>query len=323
MEFPRRGFLRLAASAAAFSALSGRASAQSYPSRTVHVIVGFPAGNSPDIITRLVSQFLSARLGQQFVVENRPGAGSTIATETALNAPADGYTLLGIVMSNTINASLYPNLKYDFGRDLAPVASIADAPFVMQVNLAFPARTVPEFIDYARAHPGRIMMASGGIGTSTHVIGEMFKMMAKVDLVHVPYRGNFMPDLISGQVQVSFAPIPQSIELIRAGKLRALAVTTEKRLAALPDVPTVGEFLPGFAADGWYGLGAPRNTPPEIVDRLNQSVNLALADPKFTAQLAGLGVAPLSMTPAAFGKFIAADIDKWAKVIKFAGIKPQ
>jgi tripartite-type tricarboxylate transporter receptor subunit TctC len=193
----------------------------------------------------------------------------------------------------------------------------------MQVSQAFPATTVPEFIDYARVRPGKIMMASGGIGTSTHVVGEMFMMMAKLELVHVPYRGNFMPDLISGQVQVSFAPIPQSIELIRAGKLHALAVTTAKRVAALPAVPTVGEFLPGFAADGWYGLGAPRNTPRDVVERLNQTVNLALADPKLTAQLAGLGVAPLSMTPAAFGKFIAADIDRWAKVIKFAGIKPQ
>ena len=323
MKLPRRQFLRIAVGAAALPAVARGASAQTYPSRPVRVVVGFPAGNSPDIITRLVSQYLSDKLGQQFVVENRPGAGSTIATEAALNAPADGYTLLGIVMSNTINASLYPNLKYDFGRDLAPVASIADAPFVMQVNQAFPAKNVPEFIDYARAHPGKIMMASGGIGTSTHVIGEMFKMMAKVDLVHVPYRGNFMPDLIGGQVQVSFAPIPQSIEFIRTGKLRALAVTTDTRLAALPDVPTVGEFLPGFAADGWYGLGAPRNTPAEIVEHLNQTVNLALADPKFRTQLAGLAVAPLPMTPAAFGRFIAADIDKWAKVIKFAGIKPQ
>jgi tripartite-type tricarboxylate transporter receptor subunit TctC len=299
------------------------AGAQSYPSRPVHVIVGVPAGNSPDMITRLISQFLSQRLGQQFVVENRPGAGSTIATEAALNAPADGYTLLGIVMSNTINASLYPHLKYDFGRDLAPVASIADAPFVMQVNQQFPAKSVPEFIDYARANPGKIMMASGGTGTSTHVIGEMFKMMAKVDLVHVPYRGNFMPDLISGQVQVSFAPIPQSIEFIKTGKLRALAVTTQKRLASLPDVPTIGEFLPGFSADGWYGLGAPKNTPPEIVNALNHAVNVALADPKFKAQLAGFGVDPLPMTPADFGRFIAADAEKWAKVVKFAGIKPE
>ncbi len=321
MEFPRRRFFRLVAGAAVLPVLARHANAQSYPSRPVHVIVGFPAGNAPDIITRLVSQFLSERLGQQFVVENRPGAGSTIATEAALNAPADGYTLLGIVMSNTINQSLYANLKYDFGRDCAPVASIADAPFVMVVNQPFPAKTVPEFIAYAKANPGKILMASGGIGTATHVIGEMFKMMAKVNLVHVPYRGNYMPDLISGQVQVSFAPIPQAIAFVRTGKLHALAVTTDKRLATLPDVPTVGEFLPGFAADGWYGLGAPKNTPPEIVDRLNQTVNLALADPKFAAQLAGLGVAPLPMTPAAFGKFIAADIDKWAKVVKFAGSK--
>jgi tripartite-type tricarboxylate transporter receptor subunit TctC len=309
VKLPRRGFLRLAAGAAVLRVLPARA--QSYPSRPVHVIVGFPAGNSPDMITRLISQFLSERLGQPFVVENRPGAGSTIATEAALNAAPDGYTLL------------YANLKYDFGRDCTPVASIADAPYVMLVNLAFPAKTVPAFIDYARAHPGKIMMASGGTGTSTHVIGEMFKMMAKIDMVHVPYRGSFMPDLLSGQVQVSFAPIPQSIEFVRTGKLRALAVTMPQRLATLPDIPTVGEFLPGFAADGWYGLGAPRNTPAAIVDRLNQAVNLALADPKFTAQLAGLGVNPLPMTPGEFGRLILADTGKWAKVIKFAGIKPE
>jgi tripartite-type tricarboxylate transporter receptor subunit TctC len=319
----RRRFLGLAAGAATLPALPRYARAQSYPARPVRVIVGFPAGNSPDMITRILCRYLSDHLGQQFVVENRPGAGSTIATEAALNAPADGYTLLGIVMSNTINASLYRHLKYDFGRDLAPVAGIADAPYLVLVNLAVPAKTIPEFIAYARANPGRIMMASGGTGTSTHVIGEMFKMMAKVDLVHVPYRGSFMPDLISGQVQVSFTPIPQSMEFVRAGKLRALAVTTPSRLTTLPDVPTVGEFLPGFATTGWYGLGAPKNTPPAIVERLNRTVNLALADPAFQAQLAGLGVAPLPMTPAELGKLIAADIDKWAKVIKFAGIKPE
>ncbi len=323
MGLPRRRFLALAAGIAAWPAASRRARAQSYPAKPVRVIVGFPAGNSPDMITRLTCQFLSEKLGQQFVVENRPGAGSTIATEAALNAPADGYTLLGIVMSNTINASLYPNLKYDFGRDLAPVASIADAPYLVVVNTDLPAKTIPEFIDYARANPGKIMMASGGTGTSTHVIGEMFKMMAKVDLVHVPYRGNYMPDLISGQVQVSFAPIPQSIEFVKSGKLRALAVSTANRIPSLPDVPTIGEFLPGFSADGWYGLGAPKSTPPEIVDRLNQAVNAGLADPKLKAQLAGLGVDPLPMTPADFGRFIAADIDKWAKVVKFAGIKPE
>jgi len=319
--FPRRRFLQLAVGAAILPVVPARA--QTYPSRPVRVIVGFPAGNSPDIITRLTCHYLSDHLGQQFVVENRPGAGSTIATEAALNAPADGYTLLGIVMSNTINESLYPNLKYDFGRDLAPIAGIADAPYVMLVTDALPAKTVPEFIAYAQTHPGRIMMASGGTGTSTHVIGEMFKMMAKVDLVHVPYRTNFMPDLISGQVQVSFAPIPQSVEFVRAGKLRALAVTTPSRLSSLPDVPTVGEFLPGFTTTGWYGLGAPKNTPPEIVDRLNRTINGALADPRFKEQLAGLGVNPLPMTPAELGKLIAADIDRWAKVVKFAGIKAE
>ena len=313
---------RVIASAALLAA-SGALHAQ-YPSKPISLVVPFSAGSDADLAGRNLSEHASRYLGNQpIVVVNQPGASGAIGTMAVRNAPADGYTLLGIVMSNTINASLYPNLKYDFGRDLAPVASIADAPFVAVVNNDIPARTLPEFIDYARANPGKIMMASGGTGTSTHVIGEMFKMMAKVDLVHVPYRANYMPDLISGQVQVSFAPIPQTIELVRTGKLRALAVSTAKRIPSLPDVPTIGEFLPGFSADGWYGLGAPRNTPPEIVNALNQAVNLALADAKFKAQLAGFGVDPLPMTPAAFGKFIAADIDKWAKVVSFAGIKAE
>jgi len=323
VEISRRRFLGLAASAVVLPLLADPARAQTYPARPVRVIVGFPAGNSPDIITRLTCHYLSDHLGQQFVVENRPGAGSTIATEAALNAPPDGYTLLGIVMSNTINVSLYPNLKYDFGRDLTPIAGIADAPYVVLVTDSLPAKTIPEFIAYAQSRPGKIMMASGGTGTSTHVIGEMFMMMAKVELVHVPYRGSFMSDLISGQVQVAFTPIPQSIELVKAGKLRAIGVTTSSRLPSLPDVPTVAEFLPGFETTGWYGLGAPKNTPPQIVDRLNRTVDAALADPKFKQQLAGLGVNPLPMTPAELAKLIATDIDKWAKVVKFAGIKAE
>jgi tripartite-type tricarboxylate transporter receptor subunit TctC len=323
MKLPRRRFLHLAAGAAALPAASRLARAQAYPARPVHVVVGFPAGNAPDIIARLIGQWLSERLGQQFIVDNRPGAGSTIAAEAVVNATADGHTLLMVVLSNALNATLYTNLKYDLTRDLAAVAGVANAPFVMMVNPAFPAKTVPEFNAYAKANPGKINMASGGNGTSTHVFGELFKMMAKVDLVHIPYRGNYMPDLLSGQTQVLFGPIPQSIGYLRGGQLRALGVTTAKRLDALPDVPAIGEFLPGYDAVGWFGLAAPRNTPPEIVGRLNEATNAALADRKLKAQLANLGVEPMPMQPTEFGKFIGGDVDKWAKVIRFAGIKPE
>jgi tripartite-type tricarboxylate transporter receptor subunit TctC len=323
MKLPRRRFLHLAAGVAALPTASRLARAQNYPARPVHIVVGFPAGNAPDIIARLIGQWLSERLGQQFIVENRPGAGSTIAAEGVVNATADGHTLLMVVLSNALNATLYTNLKYDLTRDLAAVAGIANAPFVMMVNPSFPASTVPEFIAYAKANRGKINMASGGNGTSTHVFGELFKMMAKVDLVHITYRGNYMPDLLSGQTQVLFGPIPQSIGYLRGGQLRALGVTTAKRLDALPDVPAIGEFLPGYDAVGWFGLAAPRNTPPEIVGRLNEATNAALADPKLKAQLANLGVEPMPMKPAEYGKFIADDVDKWAKVIRFAGIKPE
>jgi tripartite-type tricarboxylate transporter receptor subunit TctC len=323
MKLPRRRFLHLATGAAALAAASRLARAQAYPARPVHIVVGFPAGNAPDIIARLIGQWLSERLGQQFIVENRPGAGSTIAAEGVVNAPADGYTLLMVVLSNALNATLYSNLKYELTRDLAAVAGVANAPFVMMVNPSFPASTVAEFIAYAKANPGKINMASGGNGTSTHVFGELFKMMAKVDLVHIPYRGNYMPDLLSGQTQVLFGPIPQSIGYLRGGQLRALGVTTAKRLEALPDVPALGEVVPGYEAVGWFGLSAPKNTPPEIVNRLNEATNAAIADPKLKAQLAGLGVEPMSMQPAQFGTFIAGDIEKWAKVIKFAGIRPE
>jgi tripartite-type tricarboxylate transporter receptor subunit TctC len=323
MKLPRRRFLYLAAGAAALPAATRLARAQAYPVRPVRVVVGFPAGNAPDIIARLVGQWLSERLGQQFIVENRPGAGSTIAAEGVVNAPADGYTLLMVVLSNALNATLYTNLRYELTRDLAAVAGVANAPFVMMVNPSFAARTVPEFIAYAKANPGKINMASGGNGTSTHVFGELFKMLAKVDLVHIPYRGNYMPDLLSGQTQVLFGPIPQSIGYLRGGQLRALGVTTAKRLDALPDVPAIGEFLPGYDAVGWFGLAAPRHTPPEIVGRLNEATNAALADPKLKAQLANLGVEPMPMKPAEYGKFIAGDVDKWAKVIRFAGIKSE
>jgi tripartite-type tricarboxylate transporter receptor subunit TctC len=299
------------------------AAAETWPARPVHIVVGFPAGNAPDIIARLIGDRLAARLGQQFVVEDRPGAGSTIATEGVVNAPADGYTLMLVVLSNALNATLYTNLRYDLKRDLVGVAGLANAPFVMMVNPDFPPKTVPEFIAYAKAHPGKINMASGGNGTSTHVFGELFKMMAQVDLVHVPYRGNYVPDLLSGQTQVLFGPIPQTIGFLRSGKLRPLGVTTAKRLDALPDVPPIRDFLPGYEAIGWYGLAAPSKTPPEIVARLNEAINASLAEPEIKVKLANLGVEPLVMSPTEFTRFIAGDVDKWAKVIRYAAIKPE
>jgi tripartite-type tricarboxylate transporter receptor subunit TctC len=323
MKSPRRKLLQLAAGAAALAAVPRAAWPQAYPSRPVRFIVGFPAGNAPDIIARLVGQWLSERLGQQFVIENRPGAASNIATEAALSAPADGYTLLMIVLTNVLNATLYSNLKFDFMRDMVPVAAIADAPYVMVVNPSVPAKTIPEFIAYAKANPGRINMASGGNGSSSHIFGELFKLMAGVDLVHVPYRGSFMPDLLAGQVQMTINPIPQATEYVANGKLRGLAVTTAQRLPALADIPTVAEFVPGYVATGWYGLCVPRNTPAEIVNALNAAMNAALADPKAKARLSALGVQPMSMTPAQFAKFVADDFEKWGKVIKSTGIKPD
>jgi tripartite-type tricarboxylate transporter receptor subunit TctC len=320
VQHPRRRFLQLAAGAAALGA-PRLAQSQPYPSRPVRLIVGFPAGNAPDIIARVIGQWLSEQLGQQVVVENRPGAASNIATEAAVNAPPDGYTLLLVVLTNVINAALYPNLKFNFVQDLAPVAGIANSPFVVVVNPDLPAKTIPELIAYAKANPGKINMASGGNGASTHIFGELFKLMTGVDLLHVPYRGSYLPDLLSGQVHIVFNPIPQSMELIRTGKLRALAVTTARRLASLPDVPTVGESVPGYEAIGWFGLSAPKSTPADIVARLNQATNASLADPKLVARLAVLGVEPMPMTPAEFRKFVAEDFEKWAKVIKTAGIK--
>jgi tripartite-type tricarboxylate transporter receptor subunit TctC len=323
MTFHRRRFLHLAAGAAALPALSRSSAAETWPARPVRIVVGFPAGNAPDIIARLLGAWLAEKLGQQFVVENRPGAGSTIATEGVANSPADGYTLMLAVMSNAIGASLYTNLRYDLKRDLVGVAGIANAPFIMLVNPDLPAKTVPEFIAYAKAHPGKINMASGGTGTSTHLLGELFKMMAGVDLVHVPYRGNYVPDLLSGQTQLLFGPVPQTIGNVRAGQLRALAVTTPKRLDVLPDVPPVGDFLPGYEGVGWFGLAAPKSTPPEIIDRLNRETNAALADAQFKAKLANLGVEPIVATPAEYTRFIADEVDKWAKVIRYAAIKPD
>ena len=323
MKLPRRKFLHLAAGAAALPAFSRFAWAQAYPTRPVRIVVGFPAGSAPDIIARLVGQGLSERLGQQFVIENRPGAGSNIGTEVVVRAPPDGYTLLMVVATNAINATLYANLNFNLIRDIAPVACIAGTSYGMLVNPSFPAKVVPEFIAYAKANPGKINMASAGTGSGPHVVGELFKMMAGVDLVHVPYRGSYWADLLGGQVQVAFAPIPSSTGYIQAGTLRALAVTSAKRLDALPDLPTVREFVPGYEAIGWYGVGAPKNTPAEVVDKLNNEINAVLADPTNKARLIGLGADPILMTSSDFGKFMFDETKKWEKVIRESNIKPD
>ena len=323
MKLPRRQFLHLAAGAAALPAISRGAWAQAYPTRPVRLIVGFPAGNTSDAFARLIGQWLAERLGQPFIIENRPGAAGNIGTEAVVRAPADSYTLLLVTAGSAFNVTLYDHLKFDFIRDIAPVASIVGAPYVMVVNPSVPGKTAPEFIAYGKANPGKLNMASTGIGSPTHVFGELFMKMAGVDLLHVPYRGNFMPDLLGGQVQVLFAPIAHAIEFIRTGKLRALAVTSATRSAALPDIPAMAELLPGYQASGWYGIGAPKNTPTEIIDRLNKEINAALADPKMEARLADLGAVPMPMTPAEFGTFIAAETEKWGKVIRAANIKAE
>jgi tripartite-type tricarboxylate transporter receptor subunit TctC len=323
MKLPRRNFLHLAAGAAALPAVSRIAWAQAYPSRPVRMIVGFPAGSAPDIIARLVGQGLSERLGQQFVIENRPGASSNIGTEVVVRAPPDGYTLLMVVATNAINATLYANLNFNLIRDIAPVASIAGTSYGMLVNPSFPAKVVPEFIAYAKANPGKINMASAGTGSGPHVVGELFKMMAGVDLVHVPYRGSYWADLLGGQVQVAFAPIPSSTGYIQAGTLRALAVTSATRLDAMPDLPTVREFVPGYEAIGWYGVGAPKSTPAEIIDKLNNEINAVLVNSTSKARLIGLGADPILMTSSDFGKFMFEETEKWGKVIREANIKPD
>jgi tripartite-type tricarboxylate transporter receptor subunit TctC len=325
LKLPRRNFLHLAAGAAALPAVSRIARAQTYPARPVRLIVTTPAGGSPDIIARLIGQWLSERMGQPIVVDNRSGAGGNIGTEIVVRAPPDGYTLLMALSANAINASVYDNLPFNFIRDTAPVASIASIPLVMEVNPSVPAKTVPEFIAYAKANPGKINMASGGNASPLHVAGELFKMMAGVNMVHVPYRGEglALPDLISGQVQLLFGVMPASLGYIRAGKLRALAVTTAKRQEPLPDVPTVGEFLPGFEARGWYGIVVPKATPTDIVEKLNNEINAALADPNMKKRLTDLGAAVFAGSPADFGKFIADEIEKWGKVVRFAGIRAE
>ena len=323
MKLPRRQFLRLAAGAMGISAVSRIASAQAYPVRPVHIIVGFAPGGAPDIAARLLGQWLSERFGQQFVIENRPGAGGNLATEVVVDAPADGYTLLLAGLTNAVNATLYEKLTYNFIRDIAPVASISHETYGMEVHPSFPAKTVPEFIAYAKANPGKLNMASPGNGSGPHMAGELFKMMAGVEMVHVPYRGSppALTDLLAGQVQVMFSPLSSSIEYVKGGTLRALAVTTAARSAALPDLPTVGDFLPGYEASGWFGVGAPRKTPVETIDKLNKQINAGLADPRLKARILELGSLIFAGSPADFARHIAMETEKWAKVIRIAQIK--
>jgi tripartite-type tricarboxylate transporter receptor subunit TctC len=321
----RRQFLRLAAGVAALPAVSRIASAHGYPSRPVRIIVGYSPGGTTDICARLIGQWLSERLGQPFIVENRPGAGSNVATAEAVRAPPDGHTLLLATISNAINATLYDRLNFNFIRDIAPVAGIIHVPNVMEVNPAVPARTVPEFIAYAKANPGKVNYASGGVGSSTHVSGELFKMMAGIDMVHVPYRGTApaVTDLIAGQVQVMFDNLPGSIEYVRTGNTRALAVTTATRSDELPNVPTVADFVPGYEVSAWFGLGAPKNTAREIIDRLNEEINAAFADAKMKARLTDRGGIALAGSPSDFGKLIAGETEKWGKVVRGANMKPE
>jgi tripartite-type tricarboxylate transporter receptor subunit TctC len=324
MRLPRRQFLRLAAGTAVLPALPRLARAQTYPARPVRWLVGFAAGGPQDIVARLLGQSLSERLGQQFVIENRPGAGGNIATEAAVRASADGYTILMIGPSATINVTLYENLSFAFLRDIAPVASIMRTSNVMEVNPSLPVKTVTEFIAYAKANPGKINMASAGSGSSQHMAGELFKMMAGVDMVHVPYRGAApaLTDLLAGQVQIMFDNMTSSVEHVRTGKLRGLAVTTAARSEALPDLPIVGDFVPGYEASGIYGIGMPKDTPPDIVGKLNREINAAIADPRIKARLADLGGIVVTGTPADFGKILAEEVEKWSKVVKFSGAKP-
>ena len=325
MKLPRREFLHLSAAAIALLAVARLARAETYPARPVHIMVGFAAGGPNDISARLIGQWLSERLGQQFVVENRPGAGGNVATELVVRAPADGFTLLLVPAPAAINATLYDNLNFNFIRDIAPVAGILRVPEVMVVNPAVPANTVPEFIAYAKANPGKINMASAGNGTVPHVAGELFKFMTGVDLVRVGYRdgGPALVDLMGGQVQVMFEPTLSTIGYIRAGKLRALAVTSATRSAALPDVPTVSEFVPGYEATAWFGIGAPSNTPADIIAKLNGEINAGLVDAKIKERLADLGGEPMPMATADFAKFIVDETEKWGKVVHAAGIKAE
>ena len=323
MKLPRRRFLNLAASAVALPALLRGARADTYPSRPIHLLVGFPPGGAADIIARLTGQMLSERLGQPFVVENRGSAGQQVAAEAVVNAPPDGYTLLLLANPNVINAMLNPGLSFNFIRDLVPVGGVNLNPLIAEVNPSVPVKTIPELIDYAKAHPGEINMASGGVGSTPHLAGELFKMMTGVNMLHVPYRGDApaITDLIGGQVQVMFDLIILSLGHIRSSELRGLAVTSAKRLPTLPDLPPVADFVPGYEAFAWQGVATPKDTPPEIVAKLNSEINAALADPKIATHLTDLGGIPMPMTPPEFGKLIANEIEKWGKVIKFANIK--
>lgn len=319
MQFSRRALLSLAASAVLLPKPSS-AQAQSYPTRPVRLIVALPPGSGTDVLSRLMAQWLSDRLGQSVVVDNRPGAGGNIGTEIVAKAAPDGYTLLFTLLANAINQTLYTDLTFDFVRDIVPVASVCSTNFAMSVHPSLPVKTVPELIAYAKANPGKIAMASFGNGTLPHVFGEMFMMMTGVRMLHVPYRGNFMPDLLGGQVQLAFTSLPSAIAFIRGGKLRALGVTTAKRAALLPDVPAIGEYVPGYDASAWNGFGAPKGTPPEIIDKLNAAITAGLDDPQIKTRLAGVGAEPMAMTPAQARQFTLEEVAKWAKVIKFAHI---
>jgi tripartite-type tricarboxylate transporter receptor subunit TctC len=323
-RFPRRQVLCLAAAAIPFTA-SWLARADSYPSRPVRIIVGYAAGGAPDILARLIGRWLSDRLGQPFVIENKPGANGGIAIATVIKAPADGHTLLLVALPDAVNATLFQNLNYSFVRDITPVAATSRDPDVMLVNPRFPAKSVPEFIAYAKANPGKINMASPGVGSSPHLAGELFKFMTGIDMTHVAYRGSApaLADLLGGQVQVFFAPISASLAYVRAGELRALAVTTAARVDALRDIPTVADFVPGFEVSGWFGIGAPKDIPTAIVDRLNTEINAGLNDPAMKARLADLGSSAFVISPSNFGRFIVDETKKWADVIKFANIKPE
>jgi tripartite-type tricarboxylate transporter receptor subunit TctC len=325
MKLPRRKLLHLAAGAAALSTLPRTAQSQAYPAQPVRIIVGFAAGSGSDIMARLMAQWLSERLGQPFVIENRAGAGGNVGTEAVVKAPPDGYTLLKVVPANTVNDTLYDKLPFNFIRDIAPVAGMVRVPYVLVVNQSVPVATVPEFIAYAKANPGKLNFASAGVGTGIHMSGELFKLMAGVNMVHVPYRGagNAMTDLIGGQVQLMFDTTQASIPHIKAGKVRALAVTTAARSELLPELPTIGDVVPGYEASGSFGFGAPRNTPAEIVDKLNREINAVLADPKAKARIAELGGEPLAGSPAAYGRLLAEEAEKWGKVVRAANIKVE
>lgn len=325
MKLHRRTFLHLAAGAAALPAVPQSARAQTYPTRPLRLIIGYPPGGSADLTARLTGQWLTERIGQPVVIESRPGAATNLATEAVVRAPADGYTLLLVAPANAINATLYDKLNFNFLRDIAPVAGIIRFPNVVVVNPSLPINTIPELIAYARANPGRLNMASSGNGSTIHMSGELFKMLTGINMVHVPYRGGApaLTDLISGQVHVMFDNVPTSAEFIKAGKLRGLAVTSTERSAVLPELPTVADFLPGYEASAWYGLGAPKNTPGEVIDKLNKAMNAILADPKPQARFAELGASLLPGSPVDFGKLLAEETDKWGKVVKFSGAKPD